>query len=75
MTQLFSVKTVYLMESVMKNWMIQRIRNSSIKMMIFRLQKEKTDFPRKGLEYTGNYRKIYRTVIREAKRNRTINIH
>jgi hypothetical protein len=63
----FPIKAVYVRDTIKNNWITQGIKISSKKMRLLDNQR-KTVMKKKDLEYIEQYRKIYRRVIKEAKR-------
>ena len=72
----FPMKTVHVRDTIKTNWITQGIKISSKKIWLLDKQRKTTLMKKKDLEYIEHYRKIYRRVIKEAKRreyNRYIN--
>jgi hypothetical protein len=69
----FPMKTVHVRDTIKNNWITQGIKFSSKKMRLPDKQRKMTVMKTKDLEYIGQYRKIYRRVIQEAKRRENSN--
>jgi hypothetical protein len=70
---LFPFKTVHVRDTFKNNWITQGIKISGKKMRLLDKQRKTTVIKKKDLEYIGQYRKIYRRVIQEAKRRENEN--
>jgi hypothetical protein len=64
----FPIKTVYVRDTIKNNWITQGIKICSKKVRLLNNQKKTTVMKKKDLEYVDHNRKIYRRVIKEAKR-------
>jgi hypothetical protein len=62
------MKTVHVRDTIKTNWITQGIKISSKRMRLLGNQRKTRVMKKKGLEYIQHYRKIYRRVIKEAKR-------
>jgi hypothetical protein len=69
----FPIKTVHVRDTIKNNWITQGIKISSKKMRLLDKQRKTTVMKKKGLKHIGQYRKIYRRVIQEAKRRENNN--
>ena len=65
----FPIKTVYVSDKFKNKWITQGIKISSGKMRLLDNQRKTMVMEKKDLYYTEHYRKVYRTVITEAKRS------
>jgi ribosomal protein S16 len=60
-------------DTIKNNWITQGIKISSKNMRLLDKQRKMTVTKMKDLEYIGQYNKIYRRVIQEAKRRENDN--
>jgi hypothetical protein len=66
----FPIKTVYVRDTIKNNWITQGIKICGKKVRLLDNQKNTTVMKKRDLEYVDHYRKIYRRVIKEAKRRK-----
>jgi hypothetical protein len=55
-------------DTIKNNWITQGIKISNKRMLLLDNQRKTTVMEEKDLEYVENYRKIYKKVIKEAKK-------
>ena len=65
----FPIKTVCVKDKFKNKWITQGIKIFSKKLQLLDNQRKMTVMEKKDLGYIKHYRKIYRRVIKEAKRN------
>jgi len=64
----FPIKTVHMRDTINNKWITQGIKISSKRMRLLDNQRKTTVMEKKDLKYIEQNRKIYRRVIKEAKR-------
>jgi len=64
----FLIKTFNVRDTIKNNWITQEFKISSKTMRLLDNQRNTTVMKKKNLEYIEHYRKIYKRVIKEAKR-------
>ena len=64
----FPVKNICVRDKIKNNWIPQGIKISSKKMRLLDNQRKTQVVEKKDLDYIEHYRKVYRRVIKEAKR-------
>jgi hypothetical protein len=65
----FPLKTVYMSKTRRNKWITQAIRNSCKRMRLLNGFIKQHNLSRDMLDYITRYKKIYKRVIKEAKRN------
>ena len=65
----FPIKTVCVRNKFKNKWITQGIKVYSKKMQLLDNQRKKTVMEKEDLDYIEHYRKVYRRVIKEAKRS------
>jgi hypothetical protein len=69
----FPIKTVHVRDTIKNNWITQGIKISSKNIRLLDKERKTTVMKTKDLEYIGQYRKIYRRVIRVQEEKRREN--